>query len=327
MAAEKTPLITIGMACYKSRDTVTRAIESAMAQDWPNTEILIVDDGSGDETVPAIQAAVHGYANARLIVHDKNKGFAGALNTIIAEAKGEFLAIFDDDDVSAPERVRRQYDRIAIYERDYNAGLVVCHTARVQHYPNGYRRYEPTMGAGPGVAPNGRDVADRILTGRLSRNIVGSCANCSRMARIGLFRGMNGYDGGMRRAEDTDFNIRLALAGGHFVGIAEPLVSQTMTMGREKTLEAERAAERILLEKHRPYLEEMGWHGFCREWLEARYEYLNNQSLALIKRLCRLMLRHPRKVMLKLYWTLPARATRRDFKKWHNAEFSPGEGH
>lgn len=321
-AATNYPLITIGIACYKSPDTVGRAVKSALEQDWPNIELLIVDDGSGDETASVSREAIKDHDNARLLIHEQNKGFAGALNTIIREAKGEFLAIFDDDDFSLPNRLSRQYERITVYEKKYRPELVVCHAARIQHYPDGYERYESTMGTDEsGIAPRGLDVVDRILMGRLSKNVVGSCANCSRMARIELFRMMNGYDVTMRRAEDTDFNIRLGLAGGHFVGIAEPLVLQTMTMGQEKTLKNEKAAEFLLLEKHRAYLESKGWYDFCLGWLEARYEHLSNHRAELVRRLARLAVCHPAKVLRKIFWIIPAHNTRRDFKRWHHERY------
>ena len=318
-------LITIGMTCYNSRNTIAQAIASALAQDWTNSEIVIVDDGSSDDSVSVIKEKIKNHENARLIVHEKNKGFAGALNTIIDNARGEFLAIFDDDDVSVPHRLTRQYDRITKYGHDYGASMVVCHVARTQRFPNGYERYEPTMGTVEGqVAPNGKDVADRILIGRLSHDVVGSCANCSRMARIGVYRQMNGFDSAMFRAEDTDMNIRLALAGAHFVGIAEPLVIQSMTAGKgqEKTLTTEYQASLNTLEKHRAYLENQGWYAFCRAWLDIRFDYLFGRKVRFVTGLTRLFIQYPIKVAYKITWAIPAGKTRRDFKKWHQQKLN-----
>ncbi len=317
------PLITIGISCYNSADTVKRAVESALAQDWPNLEILIADDGSSDNTADIIRKTIEGRDNARLMVYDKNKGFAGSLNTIIAEAKGDFLAICDDDDISAPERIRKQYERIVNYERKAGTDKVICHAARTQIFPNGTSRYEPTMGTDEtrALAPNGPDVADRILTGKLTPDVVGSCANCSRMARIGIFREMKGYDAAIRRAEDTDFNIRFAIAGGHFVGIAEPLVTQTMTLGAEKTFDREELAETYLLEKHKEYLTQTGWYNFCNKWLKARYKYMKNDYIGMALTLVFLGLRHPIKMCRKAMWIIPATSTRNSYKNWHHRKF------
>ncbi len=313
------PLITIVMSCYNSEDTVERAIRSALDQDWPNLEILVADDGSSDATAKMITAMVANTDNARALIYDRNKGFAGSLNTLISEANGEFIAIFDDDDFSVSHRVRQQYERIVEFESAYKTDKIVCHTARMQQYPNGTERYEKTPGTDIGVvAPFGDDMADRILFGKLSPNIVGSCANCSRMARAHVFRGLSGFDKNMRRGEDTDFNIRHALSGGYFVGIPEPLVHQTMTLGAEKNYAAEKKAERFILEKHSDYLAEKGWKDFCFLWLDARYYYYRNDYRSFLKTLSYIALRYPIKMLLKMYYIIPARSTRSAYKAWHN---------
>lgn len=317
------PLITIGITCYNAVDTISRAINGARLQDWPNTEIIIVDDASKDNSAQIIDNIIKDLPQARLIIHEKNKAFPGALNTIIKEAKGDFIAIFDDDDQSSPTRLSVQYKRIVEYEQRYNAALVVCHSARIQEFPNGYTRYECTMGTNKEQeAPSGIDVADRILIGRLSPDVVGSCANCSRMARTSLFRKMHGYDESMRRGEDTDFNVRLAMAGGHFVGIAEPLVNQKMIMKQRKNLDQEYKAELIILDKNREYLENIGWYNFCKSWLDIRFSNLNGDRLAFCKKITMLALKSPIKCLKKFIWAIPAYKTRRAFKKWHHVELN-----
>lgn len=313
------PLITICLSCYNAEDTIENAIQGAFAQNWPNKEFVIVDDCSTDSSIDVIKKIIKGRDDVRLIEHSKNLGFAGALNTLISEAKGEFIAIFDDDDISTPDRVHLQYDRITQYEEKFQVKLVVCHSARIQKFPNGDEYYEPTMGVDQSrKAPAGLDVVDRILTGRLSSGVVGSCANCSRMARVEVFKHIDGYDESMRRSQDTDFNIRLGHAGGHFAGIAEPLVIQAMTMGSEKSLDTLKAAERAILNKNKNYLMQKHWYNFCIEWLDIRYEYLNDKKWNMCKKLFFLFARHPIKVIYKIYWALPARSTRKSFKNWYN---------
>lgn len=310
------------MTCFNAADTIERAIDSALAQNRDDYEIVIVDDGSHDGSPEVIAKKITGYNHVRLIVHEQNKGFPGTLNTVINAARGEFLVIFDDDDVSVPHRVTTQYERLTNYERDFKTDMVICHAARLQTFPNGYQRYEPTMGTNEGIAPHGEVVAERILTGKLSPNVVGSCANCSRMARISLFKKMGAYDAKMKRAEDTDFNIRLALAGGHFVGVAEPLVLQTMVLSSDKTLSEEYPASMRIIEKHRAYLESKGWYDFCRNWLDIRFDHLNHQMNKMMMGIIKLFLTHPVKVFQKLWWTIPAYKTRRDIRKWHHAAFN-----
>lgn len=317
--ARNLPLITIAISAYNSQDTIAAAVDSALNQNYPNLELLVADDGLLDDTANIVRRKIKNISHAKLIINDKNKGFAGSLNNLIKQAKGEFFAIFDDDDISHPDRISAQYERIINYEKAYNAKWVICHTARNQKFSNDYMRYEPTMGTHiDKIAPHSDQVADRILFGRLNADVVGSCANCSRMARTTLFRAMGGYDSAMKRGEDTDFNIRLARNGGHFVGISTPLVTQTMTMGQEKKLNREKNAEMIILNKHSDYLTEKGWKEFCFKWIDIRYNYLNNSYVSFIKNITTLAAQNPIKLFLKIKWALPAASTRRSFKKWHN---------
>lgn len=319
------PKITIGMTSFFAADTIGRAIRGAIAQDYPDKEILIVDDCSGDDSTQIIKDAIADIPYARLIIHPVNTGFAGALNTLIENASGEFLAIFDDDDVSDPQRLMKQYRRITEYERDYGTDLVLCHVARMQVYENGLERYEKTIGTKIGLAPHGEAVARRILlgdTGIYGQDIVGSCANCARMGRTNSFRRFGGFDSSMRRAEDTDFSIRFALGGGHFAGIEEPLVRQTMTGGAEKSVNAEEVAETIVLNKHKDYLHKIGWFSFVRDWTNIRYAYYRNQWAKMLWLMTCLFAKSPVKFVRKIIWSIPAASTRTAYKDWHSGKLA-----
>lgn len=78
----------------------------------------------------------------------------------------------------------------------------------------------------------------------------GCCATCSQAGRAEVYRSSNGFDESFRRCEDADFAIRLALAGGHFVGVPEPLVLQRMTGTEDKSLDKLRQLTLQLHDKH-----------------------------------------------------------------------------
>jgi glycosyltransferase involved in cell wall biosynthesis len=202
---------------------------------WRPVEILIVDDGSEDATPEILAELRKEHPEIRLIRHDRNLGIAATRNRILAEARGELLAFFDDDDESLPERVEAQRRRILEYEREFADGApVICHTARLQLYPDGGQRTVPTMGEREGrPAPAGLPVAERVLLGKRLKDAYGACATCSQMARLSTYAIVGGFDPMLARCEDTDLNVRLAIAGAHFVGIARPLVAQTMSKTAE----------------------------------------------------------------------------------------------
>ena len=96
-----------------------------------------------------------------------NSGVAYSRNLIIENATGEFLAFFDDDDISDPRRLELQLSRILEYERNFANGLMtLCHTAREQFFPNGIVQIEPALGQeASDTAPFGLDVARHALMG------------------------------------------------------------------------------------------------------------------------------------------------------------------
>lgn len=320
------PLVTVAITAFNAAETIGDAIHSAIMQDWPRLEIVIVDDCSTDSTAAVIEAVIREYDSSdrpiRLIRLPKNGGVSQARNTLLNSARGEFLAFFDDDDVSLPNRISRQFARIVEAEEIVGNDLLLCHTARKQVFPDGRSYYEGTMGCEGATIPTGRAIVERILIGRISPGILGSCATCSQMARLSVYRRLGGFDVELRRTEDTDLNIRCGMQGGSIVGLADALVVQSMTIGTEKNLFAELDAYTALHDKYRDFLNEEGWYDFALRWRSIRRAHLEHGGRRAAVLALLLFLRHPVKVMKKLYWSLPARGTRRRQRAWYHSAFS-----
>jgi glycosyltransferase involved in cell wall biosynthesis len=314
------PLITIGVTAFNAEKTIEAAIRSATNQLWPNIEIVVVDDCSSDKTPEILNDLVKQNVNMRVYRSEQNKGVAVTRNRIIQEAKGEFIAFFDDDDESAPERLTRQYGRILEYEREFAQGQpVICHTARLQRYPDGSERYAPTMGITLGrLAPHGPQVAERILLGRPIKDGFGAMATCSQMARktVYLYQGL--FDERFRRCEDTDFNIRLAMSGGHFPGTADALVTQTMTLRSDKNLSEERFYVLQFYSKHKSLMKNENLFGFCQDWINIKFDLLEGHNWQFIIKLIGLMVRRPFTTLKRLWWTFPNMRHNLQFSKLHN---------
>jgi len=317
-----TPLVTIGLCAHNAADTIAAAVDSALAQTGVATEIVIVDDASSDGTRALLEDCARQHPAIRLFVNATNRGVAAARNAIIREARGTFICFFDDDDRSAPERVARQLARLTGYERDFARGApVACHTARLQLYDDGTRRIEHTMGeAEDRPAPAGLPAARRVLMGTPLAGGYGSCASCSLLARTETFRALGGFDERFRRAEDTDFFVRMALAGGHFPGIAEPLVTQTMTRASDKGLAREREHLLMLLEKHRGLFDSEAQYRFCRDWAELKHSWLSGRRGAFARQLMALGLRHPWRTAGRLLEARRNLEGNLAFSRFHRAE-------
>jgi glycosyltransferase involved in cell wall biosynthesis len=251
------PLITIGITCYNAKKTIGRAVKSALAQRWANREILVVDDGSKDNTRDILQALQTGHTDIRIICHQSNRGCAEARNTLLSEARGEFVAFFDDDDESVPERIRRQYERIVAYEAKHGTSQVFCYSNRNVVRANETAPSFQRLGIGRRAPePSGSDVADYILG--LSRgdqlHSWGMLGSCTLMARTKLFRKFNGFDGQFRRGAELDFAVRAAFGGAHFISVDDPLITQYLTAREEKAGDADLRYRLLLLKKHKTYV-------------------------------------------------------------------------
>lgn len=119
------PKVTIAMPVYNGGHYFELALQSALAQDYDNVEIVVVNDGStdGGET----EAVAGKYASRIRYFHQENKGVAGAMNTVVANMTGDFFTWLSHDDIHLPHKVRRQVEfharlgkRDAILISDYD---------------------------------------------------------------------------------------------------------------------------------------------------------------------------------------------------------------
>lgn len=99
------PQITVLMPAYNAADYIGEAIASVLAQTFTDFELLIVNDGSTDDTV----AIINSFRDDRIVlINQPNAGVAAALNTGLKHARAPYIARFDADDVCYPQRLEKQ---------------------------------------------------------------------------------------------------------------------------------------------------------------------------------------------------------------------------
>lgn len=102
-------LVSVIVAAYNAEHTIGETLRSVLAQTWRSIEVIVVDDGSHDNTAACVLALAAGDDRIRLL-RQTNRGVATARNLAIAVARGEYVAPVDADDVWAPHKLQRQVE-------------------------------------------------------------------------------------------------------------------------------------------------------------------------------------------------------------------------
>jgi glycosyltransferase involved in cell wall biosynthesis len=179
---------------------VERTLLSAINQTYRDLEILVVDDGSSDDTRDIISSYTHKDKRVRLLTQ-QNAGVAAARNAGIRASVGRFIAPLDADDLWHPEKIERQVSRL--HSVGPKVGVVYCGSALID--ANDYVLRRP-LGLDP------FDFEGKIVPALIWRNF--GCASVPLIRREAMLSA-GGYDERLRAAraegcEDKDLYLRLA---------------------------------------------------------------------------------------------------------------------
>jgi glycosyltransferase involved in cell wall biosynthesis len=112
------PKVSVLIPTFNNGRYIHEAIDSVLSQDFKDLEIVVVDDGSTDNTKEVLKK----YGPAVRYIYQENKGISGARNRGILESKGEYIAFLDSDDVWLDSTKLTQ--QVAIFENNPNVGIV-----------------------------------------------------------------------------------------------------------------------------------------------------------------------------------------------------------
>ena len=251
------PLITIGITCFNSEKYIIRALDSALNQDWQNKEVIIVDDFSSDKTIELIEEYIKNYDNFKLFKHKKNSGYGEALNSIIKKSNGEYIAIFDSDDRSDKERLKKQYKRYISYKEEKKTQNIICYSNRKVINNKFLKSTNFAYAIGrKEIEPNGKKVADFILGINFpdKNNNWGVFGSCTMFIKKSTIKKIGYFDKFFRREAEHDFAIRAAFKNFHFIAVDEPLVTQYKTKLEYKSKKKALKYSLSLIQKYKKYL-------------------------------------------------------------------------
>jgi len=183
--------ISVIIPTYNYGRFLREAIDSALVQTCPALEIIVVDDGSTDET----SRILAGYGDRIRTICQENQGVGAARNAGIAAARGEYLAFLDSDDIWTPKKLERQ---IALFAADPDLGLVHC---GAESFDNQGKISVLLSGMQGWVASDLLRLNREVITAPGSSILVPKC----------IAEEMGGFDPVLQPSEDWDFCYRVSV--------------------------------------------------------------------------------------------------------------------
>ncbi len=194
-----TPKISVIVPAYNVRAYISEALDSLTQQTWADFEVLIVNDGSTDDTAEI--AHLYCQRDPRFhLLSKSNGGLASARNWGIQHARGEFIALLDADDRYHPQKLA---SHVQILE--HHPDIAIVYSASKVIRDDG----RPTW-----LTLSGRPVHQDPLLAMLCKNFIGHGSNA--VFRREVFIQVGGFDETLRSCEDLDFWLKVAAQGYRF---------------------------------------------------------------------------------------------------------------
>jgi len=233
--ASNQPLVSVILPTYNRAYIVSKALQSVLSQTYRNFEVIVIDDGSTDNTKEIITNIACKDSRVKYFRNNENKGPAGARNVGINLAKGELIAFIDDDDEWFPNKLEKQVNLLQTLPENFAvvySGFYKVIGAKKIYIPS--KNIYPREG--------------RILNSLLKGNFVGTpsiLVRKSALLDVGLF------DERLSMLEDWELAIRLSKKY-QFKLIDEPLYisyDSSNSVNKQEGAVLARTLEYIL-EKH-----------------------------------------------------------------------------
>ena len=190
------PLVSVVIPAYNCGRFIEEALESVFAQDYPALEVIVVDDGSTDDT----REKVMRYGSRVSLVVQRNGGAAAARNEGIRRSRGKYVAFLDGDDFWLPGKLRHQVDHL-----ERHPDIALCCTRWHVLHPNPSGDYHIASASAADVVHVNPKCSGWIYCELLLDCVVWTSTV---LIRRELCERIGGFDEALRRGQDYDYWLR-----------------------------------------------------------------------------------------------------------------------
>ncbi|MBL6764306.1 MAG: glycosyltransferase [Verrucomicrobiae bacterium] len=188
---EDLPGVSVVIPAYNYARFLPFAVESARSQDYPKFEVIVIDDGSKDDTAEVMKQ----FGSPVRYVFQENAGLSAARNSGIREARYDFVCFLDADDELMPGMLRASMGRMAALERDFGMVGCDCVNIDIDGKPLPVTKHAPEK-------EGEVTVRDILIRTRFSPT--------GAVCRKEVFETCGGFDTSLKSTEDRDMWIRIA---------------------------------------------------------------------------------------------------------------------
>lgn len=198
---DQAPLVSVVIPAYNCARFVREAVDSALAQDYPALEVIVVDDGSSDDTGLVLAS----YGTRIRLFSQPNRGCAAARNAGVAHARGRYIAFLDGDDVWWSGKIRYQVEALG------NTSYKLAYSRFIVWHQNSEGRYVPAdrMFSADGVAHVSNCA---LVTGRTYEALLRDCIvwTSTVLVEKAVLDELGGFDETLVVGEDYELWLRLS---------------------------------------------------------------------------------------------------------------------
>ncbi|HRJ77666.1 MAG: hypothetical protein ICCCNLDF_01938 [Planctomycetes bacterium] len=224
-APASVPLVSVVLPTFRRAHLIERAVRNVLSQDYPNLELIVVNDGSPDNTSEILARLEQQLHDARLrVITRENGGLPRALNTGFEAALGELWTWTSDDNAYRPGAI---WAMVRELELDPEAVMV-------------FADYQVIHADGsPGEIRTMGPPSDLV-----QRNVIGACF----LYRASAARRVGAYDASRELAEDYDYWVRMAKVGPlrHLNRVLYDYGDEPDSLTRQRALEVSHAAAKVI---------------------------------------------------------------------------------